>query len=165
MTEAGIFDLFYNLAKKVLMARVKIKFPQENPLHICEINVRITDINYGNHLGNDSVLSIIHEARMQLLNKWGFTELDAGGNSLIMADVMIAYKGEAYFGEKLMIAIYAEEMTDLSFDLLYHITTERDGMVKEIAHAKTGMVCYDYELKKIVSMKEPLKSKLKSKEI
>ncbi|MEI8280434.1 MAG: thioesterase family protein [Bacteroidota bacterium] len=142
------------------MGRVKIKFPNEKALDIIRIPVRITDINYGNHLGNDSLLSIIHEARMSMLADWGFTELDAGGNSLIMADVMIAYKSEAYYGDVLDIHIYAEEITERSFDLLYQISAQREGKAIVIAHAKTGMVCYDYEFGKIALMKEGLKGKL-----
>ena len=125
------------------MSRVKIKFPDQNPLFSTSIPVRISDINYGNHLGNDSVLSIIHEARMQMLCQWGYTELKAAGTSLIMGDVMIAYKGEAYYGEQLSVRIYAVEFTERSFDLLYDITTERGGQLTKIAHANTGMVCFD----------------------
>lgn len=142
------------------MARVKIKFPDHNPLHSCTIPVRISDINYGNHLGNDSVLSIIHEARMQWLAQWGYTELHAGGNSLIMGDVMIAYRGEAFYGEVLQIHIYAEEITERSFDLLYRIVTAREGKTVEVAHAKTGMVCFDYETRRLAVLTEELKSKL-----
>ena len=142
------------------MARVKIKFPDQNPLFSCTIPVRITDINYGNHLGNDAVLSIIHEARMQLLQFFGFTELNAGGNSLIMGDVMIAFRGEAFYGDVLTIQVFAEEITERSFDLLYCISTERNGKQIEIAHAKTGMVCFDYHLRKVTLITPRLKSTL-----
>lgn len=144
------------------MGRVKIKFPDDKSLHTAIIPVRITDINYGNHLGNDALLSIIHEARMQLLAHWGYTELNAGGNSLIMADVMIAYKAEAYYGDILTVKIYADEISERSFDLLYHISTSRNNKSSDIAHAKTGMVCYDYELKKIALMTEALKKLLQA---
>jgi len=146
------------------MARVKIKFPQRNPLFKCTISVRISDINYGNHLGNDSLLSIIHEARMQLFAQWGFTELEAGGNSLIMADVIVAYKGEAFYGDRLEVVIYADEITEKSFDLLHKITTTRNGAEHLIAEAKTGMVCFDYSERRISKMKEPLKSCLQRME-
>ncbi len=144
------------------MARVKIKFPTEKPLFTTSITVRIGDINYGNHLGNDSVLSIIHEARMRMLKQWGGDELSVAGNSLIMADVMIAYKGEAFYGEELEIKIYADEVTDRSFDLLYHVTTTRNDNAAEIAHAKTGMLCFDYKERKIAVMTEGLKRLLRS---
>ena len=139
------------------MSRVKLNIPIGNPLFSAKINVRIGDINYGGHVGNDSVLSIIHEARVQMLGKKGFSELDAGGTSLIMADVMIAYKGEAFYGDELTVNIYAEELTNSSFDLVYHIYTFRHGLKNDIAHAKTGMVCFDYETRKIVAMKDELR--------
>lgn len=142
------------------MGRVKIKFPEQKPLYTASIPVRITDINYGNHLGNDALLSLIHESRMQLLSQWGYDELYAGGSALIMADVMIAYRGEAFYGDILQVKLYAEELTNHSFDLLYHIATEREDNILEIAHAKTGMICFDYGTRKIVPMGEGLRTKL-----
>ena len=87
------------------MGRVKIKFPNDNPLFIATIPVRIGDVNYGGHVGNDAVLTIIHEARMLMLRSENYTEMNAGGNSMIMADVMISYKGEAFYGDVLTICI------------------------------------------------------------
>jgi acyl-CoA thioesterase FadM len=147
----------------IFMGRVKIKFPDDKSLHTAIIPVRINDINYGGHLGNDAVLSLIHEARMQLLYNWGYDELNAGGNSLIMADVMIAYKAEAYYGDILTIKMYADEINERSFDILYHINTYRNNETINIAHAKTGMVCYDYKMKKIGLMTENLKRRLAGK--
>ena len=140
------------------MGRVKLKFPAENPLFTATIPIRIGDVNYGNHVGNDAILSIIHEARMQMLAKNGYDEMNAGGNSMIMADVMIAYKGESFYGDTLTIKIYAEEITDYTFDLLYRISTQRQDKRFDIAHAKTGMVCFDYESRKVVLMTKELKS-------
>lgn len=137
--------------------RVKITFPDKAPLHIADIPVRITDINYGGHVGNDAVLSIIHEARMLMLAAHGYTELNAAGTSLIMADVMIAYRGEAFYGDVLQVEIFAEELTTLTFDLLYRITTIRNGERKEIAHAKTCMVCFNYDTRKKVPMTDALR--------
>lgn len=144
------------------MGRVKIKFPEEKPLFTCTIPVRIGDVNYGGHVGNDAVLSIVHEARVQLLAHYGWTELDAGGVGLIMADVAMAYKGEGFYKDVLHIDIYVTEFTAVSFDLLYHIVAERDGRRQEIAHAKTGMVCFDYKDRKVTGVPDALKSTLKN---
>ena len=46
------------------MARVKLTLPDACHFHT-EVAVRIGDINYGGHLGNDAVLSLAHEARLQ----------------------------------------------------------------------------------------------------
>jgi acyl-CoA thioesterase FadM len=140
------------------MARVKLKFPSEKSLFTATISVRIGDINYGNHVGNDAILSIIHEARMQMLGSVGFTELDVAGDALIMADVMIAFKAESFYGDILKVDIYADEITTFTFDLLYRLSTIRNGMETDIAHAKTGMVCFDYKERRVVGMNTPLKN-------
>ena len=140
------------------MSRVKIKFPDEKPLFTATIPVRISDINYGAHLGHDAVLSIVHEARMQMLRTWGWDELRAGGVALIMADVMIAYKGEAFYGDVLKVSVYSNEIMTKSFDLLYDVTLAASD--KTIAHAQTGMACYDYTIRKIATLSEELKKRL-----
>ena len=76
---------------------------------------------------------------------------------MIMADVMIAYKGEAFYGDVLAVSMYAEEITERTFDLLYHISSVRNGERTDIAHAKTGMVCFNYETRKVASMTDELK--------
>ncbi len=138
------------------MSRVKLIFPDEKPLFTTKISIRIGDINYGGHTGNDAILSIIHEARMQMLAANGFTELNAGGNSLIMADVMIAYKGESFYGEILNVDIFANDINPKSFSLMYRITTHRADTIIEVAHAKTGLVCFNYTIRKIVLMTDTL---------
>ena len=55
------------------MTRIKIELP-ETYLFSTEIPVRITDLNYGNHLGNDAILSLLHEARVRFLAYYGWTE-------------------------------------------------------------------------------------------
>jgi len=53
--------------------RIKLELP-EIMVFSTEIPVRITDINYGGHLGNDSILSIVQEARVRFLNKYNYSE-------------------------------------------------------------------------------------------
>lgn len=142
------------------MDRVKLKFPDDNPLFTTTISVRIGDINYGNHVGNDAILSIIQEARVQMLHVHGYDEKHIGGMGLIMADVMISYRGEAFYGDALTVSIYVDEMTPKSFDLLYDITTMRNEQNIAIAQAKTGMACFDYTTRKITNMNEALKKVL-----
>ena len=138
--------------------RVKVKFPDHSALAALQIPVRIGDINYGGHVGNDAILSIIHEARMQLLASGGFTELKTGSHGLIMGDVMIAYKGESFYGDTLQVEVFVDEITGRSFDFLYRITTERDAAKVLVAEGKTGMICFDYETRKIVEMGTELKA-------
>lgn len=135
------------------MARVKLEVP-EKKIFTTDINVRISDINYGNHLGNDALVSIVHEARMQWLASNNFTELNIGGAALIMADLALEYKAESFYGDTLHVAISIGEITKVSFEIFYEITTSRNDKSILVAKAKTGMVCFDYETRKVTSIPE-----------
>lgn len=133
------------------MARVKLALPKEFEFST-EIRVRISDINYGGHLGNDSVLSLIQEARLRFLKKYGFSEVDIDGPGLIMTDSVISYKSEAFHGEMLIIEVTVDDFSDYGCDFIYRITNKDTG--KEVARAKTGIVFFDYKKKKIVGVPE-----------
>ena len=130
------------------MARIKINLPAHFSFS-AQIPVRITDINYGGHLGNDALLSILHEARLQFLQHHGYSELNVGGKSLIMADVAIEYKGESFQGDVLTIGVAADDFNKYGFDLVYRVSNQQDRL---IALAKTGMLCFDYNTRKVVSV-------------
>ena len=135
------------------MARIKLTLP-EHKIFTTKIAVRITDINYGNHLGNDALVSMLHEARMQWLTSLNYTELNIENAALIMADLAVEYKSESYYGDVFLIDIFIGEKTKVSFEIFYNIYTMRKGESILIAKAKTGMVCYDYDAKKVVNIPE-----------
>jgi acyl-CoA thioesterase FadM len=123
------------------MGRIQIKLPKQFAFHT-DIRVRISDINYGNHLGNDAVLRLIHEARVRFLGQYGFSELDIGGFGLILTDAAIVYKSQGFYGDPLRIAVTAAEPSRYGCDFYYCITNRATG--KEVARAKTGVVLFDY---------------------
>src|SRR5687767_6716531 len=130
------------------MARIKIDLPAH--FHFtCQIPVRITDVNYGGHVGNDSVLSIIHEIRMQFLKHYGYTEMDFGGAGTIMADVAIEFKNELFYGDVIIASVATGEFSKVGFTLIYKLEKMINSKNIKVALARTGMVCYDYSKKKI----------------
>jgi acyl-CoA thioesterase FadM len=137
--------------------RIKIKFTAE-PLFKTTIKVRISDINYGGHVGNDSMLSIMHEARLLMLKQWGYTEMDAAGCGLIMADSAVQYKAEAFHGDEIEVAVSVENMSAVSFDLFYKLTTIRNNTQIAVAYAKTGMIAFDYMQRVIMNLPADLHS-------
>jgi acyl-CoA thioesterase FadM len=143
------------------MPRIKIELPSSFSFSTL-IPVRITDINYGGHMGNDAILSLIHEARMQFLRSFDYTELDFGGASLIMADVAIEFKKELFYGEAVQASVTAGDISKLSFDLYYKLEKEVEGAWLTVATAKTGMVCFDYGKKKVTALPEEAKARLLS---
>lgn len=118
------------------------------------IPIRITDINYGNHVGNDSVLSLIHEARVKFLQHLGLSELEFAGVSLIMSDVAIDFRSEIVYGDDVEVRVTAGETGKVNFDLIYQLCIIKEGKTKIAANARTGMVCYDYNAKKIKPIPE-----------
>jgi acyl-CoA thioester hydrolase len=133
------------------MARVKLIMPQ-NIIEQIVMPVRITDINYGNHLGNDAVVRMVHEARMAWLHGHGFTELDIDGAGLIMADLTVEFKAEGFYGDVIAVKIACGEKTRVGFELYYELTTRRNDTEIMLALVKTGMVCYNYHSRKVVAM-------------
>jgi acyl-CoA thioester hydrolase len=143
------------------MPRIKIVLPEKFSF-TCAIHVRITDINYGGHAGNDTILSLIHEARMQYLANLGYTEMDFGGTGMIMANVAIEFKNELFYGETVIASVTAGDLSKIGFDLFYKLEKEVDGKRIDVARAKTGMICYDYEKKKIAAISEQVMMRLKT---
>jgi acyl-CoA thioesterase FadM len=123
------------------MARAVIILP-EKFVFSTEIPVRITDINYGGHLGNDAMLSILQEARLRFLNSLGYSEKDIEGYGIIMADSVLIYKSQAYYGDVLKIEITANDFSKRACDLIYLMSHKNSG--KEIARAKTRIAFFDY---------------------
>jgi acyl-CoA thioester hydrolase len=131
------------------MARIKILLPDTFSFSL-QLPVRITDLNYGGHLGNDALLSALHEARVQFLQHLGLNELDAAtGLGTIMADVAIEYKGEAFYGDVLHVQLAATELHKYGFDVVYWVKNQAG---KEIARAKTGMLLFNYTTRKLRSV-------------
>ena len=139
------------------MPRVKIDLPEKFLAISIKIPVRITDINYGDHVGNDSLVAIIHEARMQFLQLHGFTELNIEGVGLIMSDLIVEFKSKSFYKDVIEVKIGSSNILKVSFELYYRLTTVRNNDEIIIANAKTTMVCYDYELKKVAALPGRLK--------
>ena len=139
------------------MGRIRIELPKKC-LATFNIPIRITDINYGNHLGNNALVEVIHEARMQFLREHNFTELDAAGTALIMSELLVEFKSQACYKDILEVKIFAGEISRVGFEIYYSVSTIRDNQTFLIANAKTGMVCFNYREKKVESIPGQLKN-------
>ncbi|GAB6112199.1 thioesterase family protein [Desulfomicrobium salsuginis] len=133
------------------MARVQIETPQAW-LFRARLSVRVSDVNYGGHLGNDRVLGLAHEARVIWLSSLGLSEKDVGGAGLIMADAALLFRAEAFLGDELDVDLGVTEVRRSGFELVYRLTRVSDAA--EIAVVKTGMVCFDYAARKVARVPE-----------
>ncbi len=131
------------------MARVKLELPARLPFAI-EIDVRVTDVNYGGHLGNDALLSLVHEARVRFLREHGLCEGNVDGTLLIMTDAVVVYRAEAFAGDRLHFEVGAGDATRVSCDFFYRCTRVADG--KLVAEAKTGVAFLDPATRRVVAL-------------
>lgn len=130
------------------MGRIKLEMPAVYSFKT-ELTVRITDINYGGHLGNADVLALLHEARVRFLKSFGYSEIDVEGFGTIMLDSVVIYKTQAFAGDVLQIEVAAGDFSRLGCDIFYRITNKATGA--EVVLAKTGIAVFDYANQKRVS--------------
>ena len=128
------------------MARITIDLPDKFRFET-EIPIRIGDINYGGHLGNDAVLGMAHEARIRLLKHLGYSEVDVGGCGIILADAAIVYRSEAFHGQTVCVRVAVELTGRISCEFVYLMTDAQDR--REIARVKTGIAFFDYTKRRL----------------
>ncbi len=119
------------------MARIKLDMP-DNYLFSTELCVRISDINYGGHMGNDAVLSMVHEARLRFLKHYHYAEFDVEGAGIIMTDSAIVYKAESFHGDRVQVDVTVADFNKYGCDL-YYLLSNKDTAI-EIAHANRHRV-------------------------
>lgn len=91
------------------MERVKLEFPAEAIIHRHPLTVRVTDMNYGRHLGHDALVSLLHEARIQAFAALDLPEWDMHGYPTVVADLAVQYQSEARWPDALIIATAVPE--------------------------------------------------------
>jgi acyl-CoA thioesterase FadM len=137
------------------MARIEIPLPDTFPF-ATELAIRITDLNYGGHLGNDAVLSLVHEARVRFLAAHGWSEKDVAGAGIIMSDAAIVYRSEGFYGMRLRVEVAVEDLRTRGCDLVFRLADAATG--REVARAKTGILFFDYGARRVVSTPEPFRA-------
>ena len=139
------------------MPRIKLEMP-ENYVFSTKIDIRVSDINYGNHLGNDALVSLLHEARIRFLNNLGYSELDIEGHGIIMSDLIVIYKAQVFHGETVRIDINIQDFTRKTCDIYYKVSKAGNNLV---ARCKTTITFFDYSAQKPVSIPPQFTDKIK----
>lgn len=141
------------------MERIKVNLPEKFSF-VANLQIRVTDLNYGNHVGNDTYLSLAHEARMQFLMQAGYTELNLEGAGVIMVDSAIEYRKELNYPGEIRVWVAASGFDKIGFDIYYLLELKAADVWVTAAKIKTGMLCYDYTLKKKIAVPDQAIKKL-----
>jgi len=141
------------------MGRVRLQIPA-NFLFRTEIPIRISDINYGGHLGNDAVLSIVHEARIQFLRNLGYSEFNIEDTAIIMTDAIIVYSSEGFYGDVLTVEVGTADFQLTQCDFVFRLTNTASQ--KELSRVKTGIAFFNRQTRKISAVPDAFRKKCES---
>lgn len=139
------------------MARLTLTFPEEQFCFSTQLTVRVTDINAAKHLGNDSMISMISEARARFLFEFGVQETEADGTGIIVTDLATTYRAEAHARDQLLFEVGVMDFNKYGGDVIFRITRPADG--KLVAMAKQGFVFYNYQHHQVVPMPDDFRAK------
>jgi 4-hydroxybenzoyl-CoA thioesterase len=139
------------------MARIQIELPAQLPFST-EITLYLSHMNYGGHLDNALLLTIVSEARARFFKSLGYTELDVEGVGIIVSDAALQYRSEAFHGEVMVVRMGAAEFGSKGCDLLWCMNEKTTG--REVARGKTGIVFFDYTTRKIAPVPDNFRLRL-----
>ena len=139
------------------MARLHLHLPENQFSYSTQQTVRVTDVNSAKHLGNDSMISMISEARARFMFEADIQELRSGGVGLIVTDLAASYRAEAYARDVLRFEVGLMDFNRYGGDFIFRISRPADGVL--VALAKSGFVFFDYQRSKLVPMPESFRQK------
>ena len=122
------------------------------------LTVRVSDLNYGNHVGHQNFFSYFQEARIAYLAQFGYSEMDIEGHGMIVGEANCKYKQELFLNDRIRIACSIDEMKSKMFVMQYRIT--KDGAT--CAEGFTKNLCYDYQTKSVVRLPNAFVEKITS---
>lgn len=129
------------------MPRIRVDEP-DNYVFSTELPVRISDINYGGHLGHDAVLPFTHEARVRFLDTLDYTEMDFGGPGIVISGVVVEYLNETFYGDTINIKIAVSGIHKNGLDLVYQLKKKNKDI--PVARVLTSIIFFDYQIRKVV---------------
>ena len=138
------------------MARIQIELPEQFPF-ATEITLYLSHINYGGHLDNALLLTVVSEARARFFQSLGYSELDVEGVGIVVSDAALQYRSEAFHGEVMLVRMGAADFGSKGCDLLWCMH-ERSSQ-REVARGKTGIVFFDYATRKITQVPEKFRAR------
>ncbi|MFC7369510.1 MULTISPECIES: acyl-CoA thioesterase [Vreelandella] len=137
------------------MERVTLDFPTTAIIHRHSLTVRVTDMNYGRHLGHDALISLLHEARVHAFAALGLPEWDMKGYPSIVADLAVQYQHEARWPDALTIETAVPEPEGKALTIYQRICNAETDKV--VATARVNQLLVDLTSGRPVSIPDKVK--------
>ena len=139
------------------MARIQIRLPSQFAFST-DITLYQSHLNYGGHLDNALLLTLVSEARVRFFKSLGYTELNVEGVGILVSDAALQYRSEAFHGEVMVLRLGATDLERKGFDMVWSMHDR--STQREVARGKTGIVFFDYVTRKVVPMPTAFRDKL-----
>ena len=118
--------------------------------HRHEVEVRLADTDAMGHVNNANYLTYVEIARVAYWEQATGLVLPLGVHGaeegMILAEIRMAYRSPAFYGETLTIETRLDRIGRTSFGMVHRITAPRSryGQSRLIAVAESTLVSYDY---------------------
>ena len=139
------------------MPRIKLDPPEEFTFRI-EKSVGLSDLNYARHLDSQSMLQILHEARLQYLATLGFTEENIYGLGMVVTDLSVDFRSESFANDVLIIDVGVGKVNRYGIDICMKVTNSALDSV--VCMAKMGVVLFDFDKHQMVAVPHQFKQLL-----
>jgi acyl-CoA thioester hydrolase len=142
------------------MSRIRIELPEQFSF-VTEIPLYLSHMNYGGHLDNALLLTVVSEARVRFFKSFGYrSELDVEGAGIVISDAALQYKSEAFHGEVMVIRMAAVDFSKYGCGLIWCMNEQVTG--REVARGKTGIVFFDYTTRQVALVPENFRLRIAS---
>jgi acyl-CoA thioester hydrolase len=119
--------------------------------HRHDVEVRLSDTDAMGHVNNASYLTYVEIARVAYYEQVTGNLLPIGVHGaeegMILAEIRVAYRNTAFYGETLTVESRVERIGRTSFGMVHRITApkSRVAAARLIAVADSTLVAYDYQ--------------------
>ena len=139
----------------------ELEFDDEVFVFETVMRVRNTEIDVGQHLTLESLITLLAEARARFLYSRGIKEINSDYQGLIISDLQLNVVSRVRTREELLFEVGIEQISDKSGDMAIKVTRMYDGSL--VAKARKRFIQYDYRSNKAISFQNDIKEALEQK--
>lgn len=122
------------------------------------MRVRNTEIDVGQYLTLESLITLLAEARARFLYSKGINEINSEYQGLIVNDLQLNVISRVRAREALLFEVGIEQIAEKSGKMAIKVTRMYDGSL--VAKARKGFIQYDYRSNKAISFNSDVKRAL-----
>lgn len=142
------------------MPRIVLDLPEEF-IYKAEIPVRLTDLNPGNHVGNDQMISLLSAARFMFFDHLELDEFNIFGHNIAVTDLATMYLKETLARDTLIFEVGITDFNKYGADFIFRVSQQSSGQVAALA--KTGFVFLDKTSGKVSPVPSEFKAMIEAK--